>query len=90
MNRELAKICLKLVHEDLDGFGFIHYLGQDFYDCVSHDYHDDMYKESEEYILEQLEKFKREKNTKLSLRYAALLNYFEYFNLETLQTDSET
>lgn len=89
MNRELAKTCLELVHEDLDGFGFIHYLGQGFYDCVSHDYHDDMYNESKKNIIEKLEKFKQENNTKLSLRYAALLNYFEYFNLGTIQKDAD-
>ena len=41
-NRELAKLCLEMLAQDVDGLCFLHYLGEGFRIAVSHQYHNQL------------------------------------------------
>jgi hypothetical protein len=75
-NRALAKICYDMLALDSDGYHFIHYLGDVFYNTVSKNAHKKLYDLSMEFILEQCKKWSSEQNTKLAFRYNLLLLYF--------------
>jgi hypothetical protein len=55
---------------------FIDYLGEDFKEHLL-PVHDEHIRKSYEYVIEQSEKWKNEKNSKLAFRYSLLRNYFE-------------
>ena len=75
-NQSLAKTCYSMLTQDSDGYHFVHYLGDVFYKNVSMKTHQELYQHSIQFVLEQCEKWKGERNTKLSLRYSHLLSYF--------------
>lgn len=76
-DRELAKLCLSLLLQDLDGNWIVHYLGDEFQGAISQTQHAELYQHARGFVIEQLLEHRDRKNTKLSLRYAHLLHYFD-------------
>ena len=84
-NRELARRCKSLFYEDCDGKIIIDFLGngienflspertsrhprmQEFRKCIN---------DGREQVARECERFKKEKNTKLSFRYQLLMDYY--------------
>ncbi|MFH0909064.1 MAG: hypothetical protein V1929_09905 [bacterium] len=83
LNRKLADICLCMLMQDVDGHPTIHYLGETYEKYISTTQHQHIYDKALEFIHASLDRFRSEKNTKLSLRYIQLLNYFEAHNPRT-------
>lgn len=79
-NRKLADKCLDILAEDVDGNFVIHYLGNQFKECISKNVHNDLYQKALKFIESQLEKHRKSKErtdaNKLSFRYSHLLDYF--------------
>lgn len=75
-NRGEAKLCYDMLAIDSDGYHIVHYLGDAFHKAVTGNTHQKLYQDSMNFILEQCEKWRRERNTKLSFRYNHLLSYF--------------
>lgn len=76
-NRDLSKICLEMLHEDIDGRYILHYLGDGFRRYVSQDQHQSLYDDASVFVFEEYSKHRRARNTKLAFRYANLIKYFE-------------
>ena len=77
LNKVYADACLQLLLQDVDGHFIIHYLGNTFQKDFSSAIHQKLYDDALRFIHTSLDKFRLEKNTKLSMRYMLLLNYFE-------------
>jgi len=75
-NQKLAKVCIEMLAEDMDGRFFVDYLGSGFPRLIEKDRHRLLYDEAHKFIEEQLAKHRIENNTKLVLRYHHLLQYF--------------
>jgi len=75
-NRALGKACYEMLGQDVDGYYIVHYLGNVFRKYVTINQHKELYDESVKFIREQCQKWKDERNTKLSFRYNHLLSYF--------------
>ncbi len=79
LNNEMADICLSLFARDIDGNVILDYLGEGFKKHMVPDgFHDDLKvipKMAYEFVEKEFKKWRKERNTKLSLRYNHLLNY---------------
>ncbi len=76
-NRELAKICLGMLAQDVDGYWFVHYLGEEFQRSISHSHHAKLYKKALIFVHDQLFEHQASFNSKLAFRYSHLLRYFD-------------
>lgn len=76
-DRALAKLCLDMLIQDVDGNWVVHYLGEAFQTAISHALHADIYSAAKKFVFEQVMEHNASKNTKLALRYSHLLHYFE-------------
>lgn len=77
-NRKMAGICIEMLVQDNDGHFIINYLGAAFAQYVAPDNSAVLVAKAYEFVIEQSEKWRNEKNTTLSLRYTALRDYFEH------------
>jgi len=75
-NRELAKICLSMLMQDVDGYWFIHYLGDEFRSYVSQNQHGYIYNKAISFIEDESEKHRSKGDGKLAFRYSHLQSYF--------------
>jgi hypothetical protein len=78
-SKQLADICISLLAIDDDGYSFIDFLGEG---CKKHIYKDDieikqLVNSAHNAIVQESEKWKTQKNSKLAFRYTLLRNYFE-------------
>ncbi|MBI2728237.1 MAG: hypothetical protein HYX42_18515 [Polaromonas sp.] len=76
LDRTLATHCKEMILVDADGHAFLHYLGQSFFNAVSHGAHADLYEKAQKFASKQFEEHQRAQNTKLAFRYLHLLQYF--------------
>ncbi len=81
--KALAKICLGMVAQDIDGYWLLHYLGEEFQNAVSHNQHAELYAAARKFVCEQLDMHQANLNTKLAFRYSHLLEYFDAHPSET-------
>lgn len=84
-DRALAKLCLNMLIQDVDGNWIVHYLGDEFQRAISHAQHAEIYLAAKTFVFEQVMEYNASKNTKLALRYAHLLNYFEAYPLASIE-----
>jgi hypothetical protein len=79
-NHQFADDCLSMVKEDVDGYFFLHYLGDFFNKYVFQERHVAMYKEALNFIREQYDIYRKlignNESNKLAFRYSHLLSYF--------------
>ena len=78
-DRRLAQICCDMVLKDGDGRYILHYLGDTFRDAITKAQHATFYEAARSFVSTEYERFRRATDTKLELRYRALLSYFEKF-----------
>ncbi len=76
ITRETAKLCLGLISQDFDGYPILDYLGKGFQKVISNNIQPDELAKAEEFLFEQATRWKQERNTKLSFRYALANAYF--------------
>lgn len=76
INSELAKICLSMLMQDVDGYWFIHYLGEEFRLYISQNQHEYIYDKALKFIENQSETHRKNREGKLAFRYSHLLSYF--------------
>ena len=76
-NRDFAKRCLNMLVQDDDGHWILHYLGDEFRSSVTYEHHNHLYEKARNFAIQQLEKHRQLRNTKLAFRYSQLLAYFE-------------
>jgi len=74
-NQTLARKCLNLLNPDSDGVVFVDYLGEAFKNDVSGAIDATMVKAGIRFILDQLDQFKSQNDTKHVMRYLMLLDY---------------
>lgn len=77
LNRELAKLCARMVGRDVDGQLTLHYLGKEFRESVSKASHKELYTDAHTFIQSERKRFRDLGNQKLALRYALLDMYFQ-------------
>jgi len=77
LNRILARRCLDMLVLDIDGRWTIHYLGDAFQFLLTHTNHIYVHDKARAFVIEQLEEYRKSKNSKLAFRYSQLLNYFD-------------
>lgn len=75
-NRNCAQRCLNMTATDQDGYHIIDYLGNEFTQSVTNSSSCELFKLAYEFICEQYELHKNNKNSKLELRYTWLRGYF--------------
>jgi hypothetical protein len=73
----MANLCRSMLIQDADGHWLLHYLGDQFIDTVTYAHHQELYKKSHAFIIEQLEMHRKNHNSKLAFRYLHLLQYFQ-------------
>lgn len=78
-NHYLAVLCINMTVVDQDGHHILNYLGKDFKDNIFREGSKDLYNKAYEYICEQYEIHKSNKNSKLALRYTWLRGYFHQY-----------
>ena len=78
-NRSLAEICLGMIAIDFDGNYILDYLGPSFKESITKANHDKLFKLAFQFVNEQLEYWRKKKNTKLSMRYNHLFAYFQSY-----------
>jgi len=78
-NRGLAKMCLDMLIKDADGYWILHFLGATFQNVVTGENHATLYQSARKYIVEQLNKYRASRNSKLAFRYVNLLQYFDEY-----------
>lgn len=76
LRMKLASMCMSLIAIDDDGHPFIDYLGDGFKEHLLSEC-DGYIRKAYQYVIEQSEKWKKEKNSKLAFRYSLLRNYFD-------------
>jgi len=76
-NRSLAEKCLDMIAIDFDGNYILDYLGQNFKENITKKKHDELFELAFQFVSEQLDHWRKKKNTKLSMRYNHLLTYFQ-------------
>lgn len=76
-NRTLAKLCLNMIDIDFDGNYILDYLGKGFKESITKQKHYELFLLAFKFVNEQLELWKKKKNTKLSMRYNHLFAYFQ-------------
>jgi hypothetical protein len=75
-SRRIANLCYDMLALDSDGYHFVHYLSDAFHRIATGEIHQQTYQDSMKFIVEQCERWSRERNTKLAFRYNRLLSYF--------------
>ena len=75
-DRSLAEICLGLITIDFDGNYILDYLGTGFKESITKSRHDRLFKLAFQFVNEQVEHWRKKKDTKLSMRYSNLFAYF--------------
>lgn len=75
-NRNCAQLCLNMTAIDQDGHHVIDYLGNEFTRSVTNSGSSELFKLAYKFICEQYELHKKNKNSKLALRYTWLRGYF--------------
>lgn len=78
-SRDLAETCNNMLTQDIDGNWIVHYLGDEFREAIGRARHSEFYRDAKTFVMEQIEEHKRNKNTKLDLRYHRLLSYFDAY-----------
>jgi len=81
-NRKLAYMCIKMLTKDVDGYIMISYLGKSFRDYKTKGLHKELYNKALQFIQEEYERHRGERNSKLSFRYSHLNSYFLAHPLE--------
>jgi hypothetical protein len=76
-NCSLAKKCLDMIAIDFDGNYILDYLGHTFKKSITKKKHDKLFELAFQFVNEQLDHWRKKKNTKLSMRYNHLLAYFQ-------------
>lgn len=83
INRKLMEYCDLMICEDVDGRWIIDFLSQDIPALFGHDKHENTSKflrekrdEGFRFVIEEQERFKRNRESDLSFRYAYLLDYY--------------
>jgi hypothetical protein len=76
VNREAAKLCLGLISQDFDGYPILDYLGKGLQRIIPNAFRRDEIADAQEFLFEQAKRWKQERNTKLSFRYALANAYF--------------
>ena len=76
-NRDLAEICLNMVVVDQDGYHILDYLGRTFTHTVTREKRPSLYKLAYSFICKEYEEHFKNRNTKLSIRYAWLKGYYD-------------
>lgn len=77
-SRELAKRCLDLLAKDIDGWPFLDVLGEGYHQAVGGPRPlDQIIPEAYAFVIEEAQRAKDAKNSKLAFRYALLRQYFE-------------
>jgi len=75
--KESASKCLRLLKQDVDGHGFIDYLGEEFMELMQLiPLKDGTVEKAYEFVKAEAAKWKLQKKTKLAFRYNLLGNYF--------------
>lgn len=87
-NRQLAQICSGMIAVDFDGYQILDYLGRSFKESITKRKHDVIFKHAFEFINEQLVHWRRERNTKLSMRYSHLSSYFAAHQDKSVMDDA--
>lgn len=77
VDQEMAEVCLGMIGRDFDGHFIVNYLGIEFQTAVSNTAHIYLYSKAKEFVLAQLAEHRNNRDTKLALRYARLLDYFD-------------
>lgn len=75
-NRNCAQLCKNMTAVDQDGNHIVDYLGKTFTESVTNSSSKDLFGQAYEFICNQYDFFKKNKNTKLALRYTWLRGYF--------------
>lgn len=75
-NRNLAVMCIRMTAIDQDGYHILDYLGKTFTESVTHSESRDLYKMAYQYICEQYDSHRSNRNSKLALRYTWVRGYF--------------
>ena len=81
VNRVYAKLCLDMLIQDVDGHWIVHYLGDAFQFSVTDTNHAFFHDKARAFAIEQLEKHRKSKNSKLAFRYSQLLNYLSLIHI---------
>ena len=79
LNRSLAERCLELLLLDVDGHWIVHYLGSAFRFGATYENHQHYFKRALDFVVAEMEKHRKAKNSKLAFRYSQLLAYFEAY-----------
>jgi hypothetical protein len=79
LNRSLAERCLGMIAIDFDDNYILNYLGQDFKENITKVKHERLFELAFQFVNEQLEIWRKKKNTKLSMRYSQLFSYFQAY-----------
>lgn len=77
VNSAYAQLCLQMTAADLDGMHIIDYLGTTFEGAVVQDAGKDIYNSARAYCQKQLSAHASSRNTKLTVRYKWLMDYFD-------------
>lgn len=77
LRQRCASKCRRLVCLDDDGLPIVDYLGQGFREFASDLGYDSLISQARDFVLSQHERFRKEQNHKLALRYARLKQYFD-------------
>jgi hypothetical protein len=83
INRKLVEYCGQMICEDVDGRWIIDFLSPDIPVLFGHDKHEKTSKfvrekreEGYRFVIEEQERYKRDKDSDLAFRYAHLLDYY--------------
>jgi hypothetical protein len=76
-DRDMANLCLRMVHKDSDGHNILHYLGEGFRFAITNANHGHLYSKARKFVNDSLVEFREKQNNKLALRYEQLLSYFD-------------
>ncbi len=83
-NRNLAAMCLEMLIKDKDGHYILDYLGPEFTAAVTQSKSKELYQDAYQFLSNQYETHRNNRNSKLSIRYAWLKDYFhEYKHIHT-------
>ena len=75
----MASLCISMTAVDNDGYRILNYLGPHFTESAVGPMSKELYLKAYEFICEQYESHKKNRNTKLSMRYTWLRGYFHQY-----------
>lgn len=74
--KEMARKCLRLLKQDIDGHPFLDYLGEEFMELMRHiPLKDGTVEKAYDFVKAEAVRWKQQKNTTLAFRYNLLGNY---------------